>query len=287
MMSRSLPLCSDYALRSNQTQANEADQTMDISSFKYINSHFGNHQLAYCRTPASTVEANAPGLIFLPGFKSDLTGTKAQACADWAALKGLSCLRFDYFGHGQSSGDFREGTISGWREEVNTVLRQLTEGPQILIGSSFGGFLASLVALDQPDRVKGLILIAPAIDMTERLMLPEMSAQDRETLIEKGEIIRASEYDPEGYPITHRLIEDGRQHCLLTGPIELRLPIHILHGQCDDAVPWHLSLEFAEACASTDITMEFFKSGDHRLSEPHEIQALTGALERLVQKLRL
>ncbi len=256
---------------------------MTLARFDYTNHHFGPTQIAYVKTPARTTQH--PGLVFLPGFKSDLTGTKAQACADWAAAHDHGCLRFDYFGHGQSTGDFREGTISGWRHEVNHILDHLTDGPQILIGSSFGGFIASLVALDQPEKIKGLILIAPAIDMTERLMLAEMTDAERHTLHSAGEIIRASEYDPEGYPITLKLIEDGRSHCLLGQPIALDIPIYILHGQRDEAVPWRLSLEFAADCQSRDITLCFSKNGDHRLSEIQDIVALQQAITMMSQRL--
>ncbi len=248
--------------------------------FNYENSHYGAQKLAYVQS-----KGQSPGLVFLPGFKSDLTGTKAEAVADWAIRHGHACLRFDYFGHGQSSGDFRAGTISGWREEVTTIIDRLTEGPQILIGSSFGGFMATLAALDRPDRIAALVLIAPAFDMTERLMRAALSADDLATLAREGFIQRASEYDDEGYPITAQLLEDGKSHCILQAAIPLSIPIRILHGQQDDAVPWQLSQEFAANCTSGDIELQFFKSGDHRLSSASEIDALSFMLDRLKDQL--
>ena len=251
-----------------------------IAFFKYENSHYGTQELAYVRN-----SGQAPGLIFLPGFKSDLTGTKAEAVADWAERHGHACLRFDYFGHGQSSGDFRKGTISGWREEVTTVIDALSEGPQILIGSSFGGFMATLAALDRPERIAALVLIAPAFDRTERLMRAELSKDDLATMARDGFIQRHSDYDDEGYPITAKLLEDGKSHSILHAAIPLTIPIHILHGQQDDAVPWQLSQEFADRCSSRHIEIQFFKSGDHRLSSPSEIAALDAVITRLAREI--
>jgi pimeloyl-ACP methyl ester carboxylesterase len=248
--------------------------------FEYRNSHYGAQKLAYVKN-----NGQAPGLIFLPGFKSDLTGTKAEAVADWAIRHEHTCLRFDYFGHGQSSGDFRAGTISGWREEVTTVIDALTAGPQILIGSSFGGFMATLAALDRPERITALVLIAPAFDMTERLMRAALSAEELAAMARDGFVQRHSDYDDEGYPITAKLLEDGKSHCILQATIPLSIPIRILHGQQDDAVPWQLSQEFATRCTSNDIELHFFKSGDHRLSSPSEIAALTAMLQRLKDQI--
>lgn len=251
-----------------------------INFFAYESSHYGAQKLAYTQRGGKT-----PGLIFLPGFNSDLTGTKAEAVDTWAAQHGHACLRFDYFGHGQSSGLFRDGTLSGWREEVTAIIDQLTAGPQILIGSSFGGFMATLAALDRPDRVAALVLIAPAFDMTERLMRAELTEDDHQSLARDGFVQRHSAYDDEGYPITKKLLDDGQAHCILNQPIKLNIPVRILHGQQDDAVPWQLSQEFADQCVSTDIELHFFKSGDHRLSNDSEIAALAAMLTRLTDQI--
>lgn len=260
-----------------------------VKIFTYENTIFGSTSIAYeLQRPSEKNMAEAsdqqakPGLVFLSGFKSDLTGTKAQAVADWATTHDYTNLRFDYFGHGQSSGDFEAGTLSGWREEVSTILTSLTDGPQILIGSSFGGFLASLAAIDMPSKIAGLVLIAPAFDMTERLMRAAMSDAQKQELRRNGKFTHGTEYDSDGYPITQALLEDGRQHCILDRPIPIHQPVHILHGQKDDAVPWALSSEFSDMCESENIQLQFFKNGDHRLSSPLQIEALLKAISLMI-----
>ena len=232
------------------------------------------------------------GVVFLGGFRSDMEGTKAAHLAEWCAQNGYDYLRFDYFGHGASSGNFIDGTLSYWHADVLCILDELTDGAQILVGSSFGGFMALLAALARPVQIAGLLLIAPAIDMTERLIWDDMDEARRAQLAHDGVVYRASEYDSDPYPITQALIEDGRQFCLLnnayTDKIDLTCPIRILHGQKDDAVPWALSLELVEALRSDDVRLILFKNGDHRLSAPAELDLLTttlGALLAQTQKL--
>ncbi len=237
--------------------------------FTYDNPHFGTQNLAF-----ETIDGAQPGIIFLGGFHSDMTGTKAQFLAEWARQNKQSFLRFDYFGHGQSSGDFTQGTLSGWRYEVNALLAAYRTDKQILIGSSFGGFLSVLAALDNPEHIAALILIAPAIDMTERLMWAQFDDTQRTELKQNGLTYMRSDYDPQGYPISKTLIEDGRAHCLLTAPIELDIPIHILHGMQDNAVPWQLSVELAERLTGTTTELHFFAQGDHSLSAPENLAAL-------------
>ena len=222
-----------------------------------------------------------PGIVFCGGFRSDMTGTKAQALAAWTKEKGVGFTRFDYFGHGSSSGEFTDGTMSYWRGDIPHVLDQLCEAPQILVGSSFGGWLSLMAALDRPEKVAALVLIAPAVDMTERLMWARFSDKARAKLMDEGLIYDPSEYDPEGYPITKALIEDGRAHLMLEAPIEINVPVRILHGQQDDAVPWQLSLELAERLTTPDVDLHFMKSGDHRLSAPHEIDRLIEMIDAL------
>ena len=234
----------------------------------------GPQKLAYKQQAGSQ-----PGIVFCGGFRSDLTGTKAAALADWTASQNRAYLRFDYFGHGASDGAFTDGTMSHWRGDIPHMLDSLTEGPQVLVGSSFGGWLSVMAALDRPEKVAGLVLIAPAIDMTGRLMWNRFSEKARALLDEKGLIYDPSEYDPEGYPITKKLIEDGRQHLMLDNEIDVTIPVRVLHGQRDDAVPWQLSLELADALTSEDIELHFIKDGDHRLSSESQIKTLIQLIE--------
>lgn len=240
----------------------------------------GAQHIAYHRQGGDG-PTNKQGIVFCGGFRSDMTGTKAQALAAWTQASGRSYTRFDYFGHGASSGAFTDGTMSYWRGDIPHVLDNLCDSKQILVGSSFGGWLSLMAALDRPDKVAALVLIAPAVDMTERLMWARFSDQARTKLMDEGLIYDPSEYDPEGYPITRALIEDGRSHLMLEAPINLDMPIRILHGQKDDAVPWELSLELAERVTSKDVELHFIKDGDHRLSEPNEIARLFDLIDSL------
>lgn len=221
-----------------------------------------------------------PTVVWLGGFKSDMTGTKGQALADWALARGRSFLRFDYFGHGRSSGDFVRGTISRWREDVLAVLDQLAPGPVVLIGSSMGGWLACLAALVRPERVMALVLIAPAADFTEKLMAPEMTAADQAQLAETGIWLRASDYgDP--YPISRVLLEDGVQWSILPGPVPINMPVRILQGEADPDVPWRHALSLAQAIHGEDVVFSLIKDGDHRLSRPQDLARLIAVLEEV------
>ena len=240
----------------------------------------GAQTIAYQQQAGNASEMR-PGIVFCGGFRSDMTGTKAQALAAWSKEKGRGFTRFDYFGHGASSGDFTDGTMSYWRGDIPHVLDHLCEGPQILVGSSFGGWLSLMAALDRPQKVAALVLIAPAVDMTERLMWARFSDKARAKLMEEGLIYDPSEYDPEGYPITRDLIEDGRTHLMLGAPIDITVPVRILHGQQDDAVPWELSLELTDRVTSKDVELHLIKNGDHRLSESHEIARLFQLIDSL------
>ena len=216
-------------------------------------------------------------LVWLGGFHSDMTGTKAQALADQALAEGRSFLRFDYFGHGQSSGAFRDGSISRWRDDVLAVLDNLTEGPVVLVGSSMGGWLAVLAALARPDRLAGLLLIAPAADFTEALMKPGFPPEAHEALARDGVWRRPSAYEDGAYEITSALLEDGVRWCALPGPIPLSMPVRILQGGMDPDVPWTHAWKLAEALASTDLVFTLVRDGDHRLSRPQDIARLLAA----------
>ncbi|KRA59837.1 alpha/beta hydrolase [Caulobacter sp. Root655] len=224
------------------------------------------------------VSGTQPTVVWLGGFHSDMTGTKAQVLADQAQATGGGYLRFDYFGHGESDGDFAEGTISRWREDALAVIDQLTEGPLVLVGSSMGGWLACLAAIARPDRVKALVLIAPAPDFTEKLMEPELSDAARAAIARDGFWTRPSEYDDGGYAITRELLEDGARWSILPGPVPIDVPVRILQGGADPDVPWTHALELANALTSDDVVFTLVKDGDHRLSRPQDLERLVAAV---------
>lgn len=232
-----------------------------------------------------TQPAGPTGILWLGGFKSDMTGTKASALHEWALGASRGFLRFDYFAHGQSSGDFEQGTISRWRADALAVLDQLTQGPLILVGSSMGGWLALLVALARPDRIKGLVLIAPAPDFTQELMWKSFSPAIQNEIMTRGAYLRPSEYGEEPYAITRSLIEDGRNHLLLDAPINIDLPIRILQGMADADVPWRHATRLVEALTSRDVTLHLSKAGDHRLSAPEDLRRLTAEIETLINQV--
>ena len=222
-----------------------------------------------------------PTVVWLGGFKSEMAATKAQALADWAASAGRAYVRFDYFGHGESSGQFRDGTISRWQEDALAVIDERTEGDLVLVGSSMGGWIACLAALARPDRIKALVLIAPAADFTEKLMAPEIPPQGRAALAADGVWLRPSQYG-DAYPITQALLDDGARWSILgRGPIDIRVPVHVLQGAQDPDVPWRHGLVLAEALASDDVVFTLIKDGDHRLSRPQDIARLIAAVEEV------
>ena len=225
-----------------------------------------------------------PGLFWLGGFKSDMKGTKAGALDDWAEREGRACLRFDYSGHGESGGIFTDGTISRWLEESLAVYRAFAQGPQLVIGSSMGGWLALLLAnalanYKDAARVVGMVLIAPAVDFTEELMWKQFSDATRREIVEKGSWLRPSAYGDDPYPITRALIEDGRKHLLLGGLIETGCPVHILQGVQDPDVPWRHAVELVSRFSRDDVVLTLIKDGDHRLSRPEDIDRLIAAVK--------
>ena len=233
------------------------------------------HKLAYEQTTGTD---QRPGIIFLGGFKSDMTGSKALFLEQWCQLQGRHFIRFDYLGHGASSGSFAAGTIGRWRDDALAVLDELSNGPQILVGSSMGGWMMLLTALARPERIAGLIGIASAPDFTERLIWQRLNDAQRQQLQQTGVWQRSSEYSEEPYPITLQLIEEGRNHLLLNDPIQLNCPVRLLHGMSDEDVPWQLSTCIAEQITGHDIRITLLKDGEHRLSRPQDLQLLAGTL---------
>ncbi len=233
--------------------------------------------LAYRR-----VAGRGPGVVFLGGFMSDMTGEKATALDALCRRQGRAFLRFDYRGHGASGGRFEEAVISDWLADTLAVLDRLTEGPQVLVGSSMGGWLMLLAALARPERVHALIGIAPAPDFVRR-MEAALTEDQRRDLDGQGFFLRPSEYGDGPYAITKALIEDGKRHCLLEGGVSISRPVRLLHGMRDDAVPWRDSLRLADCLESEDVRTVFVKDGDHRLSRPADLALLATVLEGLLR----
>jgi pimeloyl-ACP methyl ester carboxylesterase len=259
-------------------------------------------RIAYLRETAAT--AGRPGLVWLCGLKSEMTSTKASAVAEWARERGLSCLRFDYSGHGQSEGRFEDGTISRWLEEAEAAFRGLTEGPQILVGSSMGGYIALLLLrrlmsrqsaeaggtiadcrlpiAEEAARIGALVLIAPAWDMTE-LMWRSLSSSARREIEEKGVFLRPSRYGDGPYPIARGLIEDGRRHLIGAAPLDPGRPVHIVHGLQDPDVPWEHTLDLVAHLSGDWTRVTAVPDGEHRLSRPEDIALLLGIVGGLVE----
>lgn len=240
--------------------------------------------LAYRRRFTSGDSAKAPGIVFLGGFRSDMTGTKASTLDDFCRDRGLGFLRFDYSGHGVSSGDFIDGTISRWFADALFAFDRLTEGKQILVGSSMGGWIMLLVALARAERIHGLVGLAPAPDFTEELIWRTLTDNDRATLMRDGRLEQPSDYSADPSVITQALIEDGRKHLLLGGAIAIDAPVRLLHGLSDPDVPHTVSLRLQEKLTSQDVVVSLIKDGDHRLSRPQDLARLCDAVEELVQR---
>jgi pimeloyl-ACP methyl ester carboxylesterase len=237
-------------------------------------------RIAYHKT-----KGKGPCVVFLPGFRSDMTGDKALALETMCKARGQAFLRFDYTGHGASSGEFVEGSIGDWSRDAIMAIEALTDGPLLLVGSSMGGWIMLLAALEMRERIAGLVGIAAAPDFTETLMWANMSEDVRTELVDNGVIYQPSDYDPEPTPITMRMIEDGRKHMLLGGPITLDCPVRLIHGQRDPDVPWEWSERIADAVTSEDVEVIFVKAGDHRLSEPHDLRRLTRIVGGLLDEI--
>ena len=236
--------------------------------------------IAYHGTPRQ-----GPGVVFLGGFMSDMTGAKAQALERHCRARGRAFLRFDYFGHGQSSGTFTDGTVGRWADDALAAIEALTEGPQILVGSSMGGWIMLLTALRRPERVAGLIGVAAAPDFTEDLIFAAMSENQRLTMMETG-VVNLSDAGEPPYPVARTLIEDGRRHRLLTGPIAVGCPIRLLHGLKDVDVPWRTALAIAERVTGGDVEVTLVKDGTHRMSRESDLALLCRTVDTLTEQVR-
>jgi pimeloyl-ACP methyl ester carboxylesterase len=224
------------------------------------------------------VGGKGPGVVFLGGFRSDLTGTKASFLDAWARARGQAFLRFDYTGHGASSGEFRDGCIGAWARDARDAILALTEGPQVLVGSSMGGWIALLLAERMPGRIAGLVGIAAAPDFTEE-MWAAMGPEERATVERQGELMVPSDYDDAPYPITRRLIEDGRNNLVLRDPLDLPFPVRLLHGSDDRDVPLSVALRLLEHATAGDMSLTIVKDADHRFSAPENLELLARSVE--------
>jgi pimeloyl-ACP methyl ester carboxylesterase len=214
-----------------------------------------------------------------------MTGSKASAVEELAERRGHASVRFDYFGHGASSGAFRDGRIGRWREDALAVVDELSDGPQVLVGSSMGAWIALLVALSRPERVAALVGVAPAPDFTEELIWERCDEEERETLRREGVLWRRSPDQGEAWPLTLGLIEEARQHRVMQDALPLRFPVRLIHGLADLEVPWSLSRRLAERLESPDVELTLVKGGDHRLSSPADLGRLAAVLERLLRRV--
>lgn len=215
-----------------------------------------------------------------------MMGTKATALADFCENRGQGFTRFDYYGHGLSSGDFMEGTIGTWLEDTLEIIDRVTEGPLILVGSSLGGWLMCLAALQRPERVKGLVGIAPAPDFTEELMRASFSKQELKELSTYGLISLPSDYEGGDYVITSHFLEEAKEHLILHRPIPIHCPIHILHGTKDQDVPWKMGQNLMVKLDSDDVQLTLIKNGDHRLSSPEQLSVLRNAVSAMSEKTK-
>jgi pimeloyl-ACP methyl ester carboxylesterase len=236
-------------------------------------------RLAFLRSPG-----RGPGIVFLGGFRSDMTGTKAAFLHDWAMSRGHAFLRFDYSGHGASSGAFEDGSIGDWRDDARAAILALTTGPQILVGSSMGGWISLLLAREMPDRTAALVTIAAAPDFTTRMWDEEMSEADRATLRATGRFLQPSDYAPEPYVFTERLFDDGAANRVLDRPLPLPMPTRFLQGTEDTDVPPAVALSLLNHATGPDIRLTLVKGADHRFSSPDCLSLLAATVSDCLER---
>lgn len=230
------------------------------------------------------LEGKAPGVMFLGGLMSDMSGTKAISLESHCRAAGRAFVRFDYLGHGESSGRFIDGTIGRWHADTLAVLDEIAKGPQILVGSSMGGWQMLLAARARPKRIAGLIGVAAAPDFTEDLMWDQFDDAAKARMREEGILHLPSEYEDTPYPVSLALVEDGRDHLLLRSPLALTCPLHLIHGMADRDVPWQTALKIAETVSGEDVCVTLVKGGGHRLSAVADLARLTSAIESMAAR---
>jgi pimeloyl-ACP methyl ester carboxylesterase len=246
----------------------------------YMKLDQGNQEfVAYLRNEEKN--KNLPEVLFLGGFKSDMQGTKASFLDSLCEKRNQTYTRFDYSGHGLSSGTFTEGTIGSWLIDTLAIIDEVTKGPLILIGSSMGGWLMTLAAVARPTRIHALIGVASAPDFTDELIWAALTDTQRQDFLRQGIIQTPSQYENEGFPITLQLIEEGRSHLVLPKPIDIHCPVHLIHGNADQDVPWTLSKRLAQRIKSPHVTLTLIKNGDHRLNTPLALGRLASLLNEV------
>ncbi|MFC3712457.1 alpha/beta fold hydrolase [Sphingoaurantiacus capsulatus] len=245
-----------------------------MSDLRYVDQ--GDIRLAYRHRAGE-----GPTVVFLSGYMSDMSGTKAEALDAWAAAAGRAFLRLDYSGCGASEGAFEDGTIGRWRDDARAVIDAVAPGPLVLVGSSMGGWIALLLAAAMPERVAALVGVAAAPDFVDWGLWADLSEAERETLMRDGRLEQPSDYGDQPYVYTRALVEDGRANRLLDGPVAYSGPVRLLQGQQDPDVPWRLALDIADKLNSSDVQVILLKDGDHRLSRPQDLSLLTATLDDL------
>lgn len=242
----------------------------------FLESTNNNNRIAYILS-----EGKLPCVIFFGGFKSDMTGTKAVTLEKFCKEQGQMFVRFDYSGHGQSTGEFKNGTIGQWKKDALSIIEKIGVDKYIFAGSSMGAWIAMLCALEMPGKVAGLVGIASAPDFTEKLIWEKLNAGQQDTLKKEGVYYAPSCYGEEPYPITLNLIEEARNHLLLDREIALDTPVRLLHGTEDEDVPWQVSVQIMEKITSKNTALTLIKGGNHRLSEPAQLNMLSSAVKTL------
>ena len=234
----------------------------------------------------SAKQNNKHGIIFLGGFKSDMNGTKASAIAAYAKKNDHDLIRFDYSGHGTSSGDFIDGSIDSWLKDTIHVIDQLTDKPQILIGSSMGGWIMLLAALARPKRIASLIGLAAAPDFTQELIWDYLSKEQKAILTDTGQVLFSNEFCEDAYPISQELIEKSQPHLLLDKEIPIDIPIHLIHGMEDKDVPFSTAIRIAEKATSKNVKISLLKNAGHGLSQPEELELIYKAIEEAIESIK-
>jgi pimeloyl-ACP methyl ester carboxylesterase len=249
----------------------------------YVEAESPSRRLAYRHSPP---RSGLPTVVFLSGFRSDMTGTKVGYLENLCQREGIGFLTFDYSGHGLSSGQFEEGTISQWLADALVIIDQRSTGALVLVGSSMGGWLAHLAALRRPDRVIGLVSIAAAPDFTQELMWEKFTRAQQTEIMNQGWTVIPTAYNQNGWVIAKGLIEDGRNHLLLGQSIPLAIPVRLLHGMKDQDVPMSYAERLVNLLDSADVTLTLIKSGDHRLCREEDLQILGQTVQGFVMDLK-